>query len=503
MKSPLFRLLLAVGLFSTLRAEDPAPAAAPTRIQPRGPSQSVLPSRVTDWPRRIAAQDPGSQGEAWAQAELDDSGWETMTLPTHWEKAGLPDYDGVVWFRRSIEIPAEMAAGEAVLSLGAIDDMDVTWVNGQRVGGHERAGAHFTPRNYKLPKGLLVAGENHIAVRVMDHGSAGGLAQTHGKMQLTAAGAGLSIPLTGAWRYRPGATLAQLLRPAGIEASGSPPPKPFPGKFALLENDVVAFAGGTTMVKQMESGYLEALLTRAAHHPVYFRDTAWQADTVYRQQRPHNFGSHLDLLNRINASVIIANFGQMECLDGATRLPQFLAAYEQLLDQFARRTPRIVLVSPHLFARTNNPHLPDLSVRNGDVAAYAEGIRQLAQQRGYLFVDLTRLDPSGLTLDGFQLTSAGKLAWARQTASQLLGENVSDHASALEGLRQMIGAKNRLWHQHWRPTNWAFLYGDRQHVPSSHDHRPGEPRWFPEEVNAIIPMIEKAEEAIMNLKGGK
>ena len=63
-----------------------------------------------------------------------------------------------------------------------------------------------------------------------------------------------------------------------------------------------------------------------------------------------------------------------------------------------------------------------------------------------------------------------------------------------------IQKKNVLWRRHWRPTNWAFLYGNRQGQPSSGDHRPGKPRWFPEEINAIIPLIETSENDILELR---
>ena len=93
-------------------------------------------------------------------------------------------------------------------------------------------------------------------------------------------------------------------------------------------------------------------------------------------------------------------------------------------------------------------------------------------------------------------------AWAHTVASQLTGEEISVPAGAYEDTRRLIQHKNILWRQHWRPTNWSFLYGNRQHVPSSKDHRPGQPRWFPEEVNALIPLIEKAEDAIWQRKKG-
>ncbi len=467
-------------------------------LRPRTEKPTVNAEPGTNWPRRIAAVDGGSKGETWAKRNFDDRSWKQMNLPVHWENAGLPDYDGVVWFRRTIDVPAAMAKGEALLSLGAIDDMDVTWVNGARVGGYEKAGAHFTPRIYKLPAGSLKPGKNLVAVRVMDHGHGGGLAATHGKMQLTAGAQAIS--LSGAWRYRPGASLAQLMASPGSTKATAPRPEPFKGKFELRESDVIAFAGGTGMVKQLESGYLEALLTGATRGPVYFRDIAWQADTVYRQQRPRNFGTHLDLLNRINATVVIASFGQMEALDGATRLPQFVAAYEQLLVQFAQRTPRIVLISPYPFEKTGDPNLPDLHARNGDVAAYAEAIRQLAKRRGYQFVDCAALKPAGLTSDGLQPTADGQRAWAEWVASRLLGRKVQFKDSQFGEMHSVIQRKNLLWRRHWRPTNWSFLYGNRQHVPSSHDHRPGKPRWFPEEINAIIPFIEQCEEEIRQYK---
>ena len=483
-------------LMSTLGLGPALLRAEPPRIVPRPTDYGVTAPSNPDWPELIARQDPGSRGEAWAQVDFDHGQWKSMTLPAHWENAGLPDYDGVVWFRRMVEIGAPMAGAEATLGLGAIDDMDVTWVNGKRVGGFEHPGAHFTPRNYKLPAGTLRTGRNVIAVRVMDHGHGGGLAQTHGKMQIT--GTGNPVSLAGPWRYHPGASLAQLLTPPTQpgDPANNEHERPFDGRFVLQPDDVIALAGGTNLVKQFEAGYLETLLTLSARNPVYFRDLAWQADTVYRQQRPRNFGTHLDLLNRMGATAILACFGQMEALEGATRLPQFIEAYGKLLDEYERRTPRIILVSPHRFAQPENDLLPDLSRHNGNLAAYGEGIRQLAKRRGFHYVDLLQLDPAGLTAPSSHLNPDGQRAWAHMVSEQLTGTTTSDQTAGFARLRALVQRKNRFWRQHWRPTNWSFLYGNRQHVPSSRDHRPGKPRWFPEEINSIIPLIEECEARI-------
>ncbi len=123
-----------------------------------------------------------SQGDnsAWANPSFDDSLWDSIDVPSHWESEGYNNYDGYGWYRRSFELD-EVEAGTALyLYLGRIDDIDETYVNGQLIG---RQG-HFDPvvtawdrnRIYRIPDGLLNAsGENVIAVRVLDTQLGGGI----------------------------------------------------------------------------------------------------------------------------------------------------------------------------------------------------------------------------------------------------------------------------------------------------------------------------------------
>ena len=62
-----------------------------------------------------------------------------------------------------------------------------------------------------------------------------------------------------------------------------------------------------------------------------------------------------------------------------------------------------------------------------------------------------------------------------------------------EKLRQAIVKKNDIWFRYWRPTNWAFLYGNRQTQPSSRDHKNPGRRWFPEELKDALPHLNAAE----------
>jgi sialate O-acetylesterase len=172
--------------------------------------QKMKPDRETvdDYAKRLAAwftrYDPGSaEGLGWAAPDLDVSAWGQMDLPVNWEQASLPDFDGVVWFRKVIDVPASWSGKEAVLNLGPIDDQDTTWVNGVEVGSTDDWQA---VRTYKVPASVLKAGQNVIAIRVLDTGGGGGL---FGRPdQVTLEGSEGELSLAGSWSYKASAALA-------------------------------------------------------------------------------------------------------------------------------------------------------------------------------------------------------------------------------------------------------------------------------------------------------
>ncbi len=259
---------------------------------------------------------------------------------------------------------------------------------------------------------------------------------------------------------------AEVLSRFGSAQPGAPVGAFSEGKFALGTNEVVVFVGQENFVRDAKAGEIEALLAKefSARNP-RFRSMAWEADTVYEQWRDLNFGSWKAQLETAGATVIITQFGQMEALDGVARLPEFTAAYHRLLDQFAARTRKVVLVSPMPFEKPLASHAPDLTKRNSDVAAYANAVRAIAKQRGAVFVDVfapvTKRGSGAtrLTEDGIHLTESGLGEVAAITARQL---GVEPKLSAeLDPLRAAIVQKNQLWFDAWRPANWSFVYGDR------------------------------------------
>jgi hypothetical protein len=277
--------------------------------------------------------------------------------------------------------------------------------------------------------------------------------------------------------------------------------------FALRTNDVIVFVGGEDMVEMQRNGYFELLLTVATPGlNLRFRSLAFEGDTVFEQHRQLNFPSWNQQLEQVGATVIISQFGQAEMLAGTNKLSQFLAAYEKLLNHFTNGGRRLLLLSPTPF---ENPALPQLAFDPADATGV---IAQMALRRGHPFVSLDDsplAQPIGTaqTRDGIHLNAPGQWRAARMLSKSMVSSalvnrpgrilaNGTLNDPGLEAIRQLIIEKNRLWFDYWRPQNWAFLKGDRTDQPSSRDHRDPKKRWFPEEMEKFLPLIEAKEREI-------
>ncbi|HOK03664.1 MAG TPA: sialate O-acetylesterase [Victivallales bacterium] len=154
-------------------------------------------------------KDTGISAEAanFAKTDYDDSSWKKINLPQLWEKSPINlKIDGAVWFRKHIDIPSINSIKEAKISLGPIDDFDITYFNGTEVGKTDSSVENhwLHPRNYDIPVKILREGDNLISVRVFDHFGGGGFGGKSEQMKLSLInenGDAISIPLNGEWRF--------------------------------------------------------------------------------------------------------------------------------------------------------------------------------------------------------------------------------------------------------------------------------------------------------------
>jgi uncharacterized protein len=139
-----------------------------------------------------------------ASAKEIAADWKDMQVPGNWEARGLPDFDGVVWFTRTIDVPA--GAGDASLSIGTVRNTAEVWVNGLSLtppGGGRGAGGGgrgSVPPSYALPAGTLKPGPNQITVRIQNARNDGGFIGQPEQMFVEVGGTRTAI--AGPWKYR-------------------------------------------------------------------------------------------------------------------------------------------------------------------------------------------------------------------------------------------------------------------------------------------------------------
>ncbi|MDA1055224.1 MAG: HEAT repeat domain-containing protein, partial [Planctomycetota bacterium] len=285
-------------------------------------------------------------------------------------------------------------------------------------------------------------------------------------------------------------------------------------RLELVEHDVVVFMGGANMLHLQQDGHLEAILTQefAASRPK-FRDLSWEADTVFQQgtvverwrQNAHfeDLGGLGDLdrqLERLGATVVIAQFGALESMRGVESLAQFTEACEELVDTLQKRTRTVVLVTPTPFEDPPSPLLPDLTPRNAVLARFVESIETIAARRKLVFVDLFTAAKPGLTDNGMHVAPKAQKHLADEIARQLGIGRPSLAKTSLETLRQAIVEKHRLWYDYWRPANWKLIYGDdaRRQFTRGGEHYIS----FQEEWQTLVPLIDRAEQRVWQIAGG-
>lgn len=272
------------------------------------------------------------------------------------------------------------------------------------------------------------------------------------------------------------------------------------GTMRPIEDETIALIGGT-MVTQMEAhGFFESAIQVAfPDYRLQVRNLGWPGDTVYRQQRPMYFytekgdgteGSLPDQREKLVPGTIVVAFGRMESLDGEASLGNFKEAYRSLLQSLGKLSGRLVVVEPVAFAPAG-PAAGLADERNAVLALYQEEVRKLAEENGSRYVRMSGFVVEDFARNGIDLSEAGQLRLAEQLAL-VWGASVDRAPALLEAIR----AKDQLWSQYHRPTNWAFLFGDRQHVPSSRDHEDSKRRWFVEEIQALPSLISGADSVI-------
>jgi sialate O-acetylesterase len=198
--------------------------------------------------RKWWATAAAAPGDPWDPQ--DDASWRDAPPGLgYWETWGVPelaDYDGIVLYRTRIQLTPDQARRSAVLTIGPVDEIDVTWVNGRGVGSSSGG-----DRSYRLAAGVLQTGDNVVVVSALDTYMTGGIYGPAEKRALVLDD-GTLLPLSARWQYR--------IAPEGL---GRPPRAPWESTAGLgtLYNAMIAPLGrygfrGALWYQGESNGYL-------------------------------------------------------------------------------------------------------------------------------------------------------------------------------------------------------------------------------------------------------
>ena len=144
-------------------------------------------------------KDKGLTGKSpWYSLDFEPKNWRRINIPGYWEDQGVRDLNGVVWYRREIQLPQSMIGEEAEVFLGRIVDADELYINGKKIA---QTTYQYPQRRYNVPKDILKEGKNVFVIRVTNYGGKGGFVPDKPYKIFTEKD---TIDLKGYWEYKVG-----------------------------------------------------------------------------------------------------------------------------------------------------------------------------------------------------------------------------------------------------------------------------------------------------------
>jgi sialate O-acetylesterase len=194
-------------------------------------------AEVEKW---TAVVDPASARLKFiSDPDLKTEAWLDLAVPKPWQETGLADFHGLVWFRHWIDVPTEWAGKELRLSLSIINDTDITWLNGTRIGCTQIKG---NARSYVVDGRLVKPGKNLLTVAILNQEGPAGFCSSPSNMVLLPSSTDGAKPLrlSGTWKAKTGPAWTDIRVPFPIPKVGHY--QTVPGMFNGMIAPLVPFA---------------------------------------------------------------------------------------------------------------------------------------------------------------------------------------------------------------------------------------------------------------------
>jgi beta-glucuronidase len=116
------------------------------------------------WQFRFDSAADGHRNE-WFKSAPSSEGWQPVTVPHTWQiEQDSPDYFGLAWYRRALEVPHHWTDKTVRIEFEAVFHSASVWVNGNEAGHHLRKG--YTAFDFDITRFLHLGADNVLVVMV-------------------------------------------------------------------------------------------------------------------------------------------------------------------------------------------------------------------------------------------------------------------------------------------------------------------------------------------------
>lgn len=137
-------------------------------------------------------------GEQVSKIDFNDTKWPVITMPAVLKEKTMPDYEGIVWLRKEIDIEEKFNTTSIRLELGHPEMNYTLYFNGQEIA--KNIWNNNKSHAYDIPAHLIRQSKNVIAVRMAFLWTGGGFNPPAEQMYLT--DGQLKVSLAGNWKYQ-------------------------------------------------------------------------------------------------------------------------------------------------------------------------------------------------------------------------------------------------------------------------------------------------------------
>ena len=240
----------------------------------------------------------------------------------------------------------------------------------------------------------------------------------------------------------------------------------------LDKGEQICLVGNALGERMQHQNYWETLLHgRFADKQLAVRNLCFPGDEPSERIRSQNFGDINSHLEHSKATTVLFFFGFNQSFHGEKGLADYRESLKKLVEEVkshdysGKGSPKIVLVSPIAFEKTNHPHLPNGREHNPRLELYTNATQQVAEETKVGFADIFRptlelfaKSETQLTLNGAHLNAAGYRALAPIMMNALFGNGENKYSNEVHAA---IDDKNFHWWHRYRAVNGLSIYGQR------------------------------------------